>query len=160
MGNGLSSKSKKTAIGASVVLGSFGIGGAGFALLSGGTASATAAPSTATASPNTKGQAVRKFLRRHTVDATVTVKTKNGYETLSLARGTVGAISISTGSTGSITVNSPDGTSLTARINAQTKFHNTTEQQLATGDKVGVLAYEGVAKWVNTPKTTTSGASS
>jgi hypothetical protein len=161
MGNGLSSKSKKTAIGASVVLGSFGIGGAGFALLSGGTASATAAPSTATASPNTKGQAVRKFLRRHTVDATVTVKTKNGYETLNLARGTVGAISISSiTSTGSITVNSPDGTSLTAKINAQTKFHNTTEQQLATGDKVGVLAYEGVAKWVNTPKTTTSGASS
>jgi len=155
MRNGLSSKAKKTAIGASVVLGSFGIGGAGFALLSGGTASAATAPSPATASPNTKAQAVRKFLRRHTVDATVTVKTKNGYETLNLARGTVGAIS-----SDSITVDSPDGTSLTAKINAQTKFHNTTEQQLATGDKVGVLAYEGVAKWVNTPKTTTSGASS
>jgi len=154
MRSGLSTKAKKVAIGASVVLGSFGIGGAGFALLSGGTASAaTTTPSTSTSS--TKGQELRKFLRRHTVDATISVKTKNGYETLDLARGTVGAISST-----SITVDSPDGTSLTAAINAQTKFHNTTDGQLAQGDKVGVLAYEGVARWVNAPKTTTSGGSS
>jgi hypothetical protein len=152
MSTGLSTKAKKVAIGASVVLGSLGIGGAGLALLSGGTASAaTTTPAAAT----TKGQEVRKFLRRHTVDATITVKTKNGYETLDVARGTVGAISAT-----SITVDSPNGTTLTAAINTQTKFHNTTEAQLAQGDKVGVLAYEGVARLVNTPKTTTPGASS
>ncbi len=153
MRSGLNTKAKKVAIGASVVLGSFGIGGAGFALLNGGTASA--ATTTPTTSTTTKGQELRKFLRRHTVDAKISVRTKNGYETLDLARGTVGAISPT-----SITVDSPDGTSLTATINAQTKFHNTTDGQLAQGDKVGVLAYEGVAKWVNAPKATTSGGSS
>ena len=156
MRNGWSSKVKKTAIGAGVVLGSFGIGGAGFALVNGGTASAATNPTTAPASPNgTKGQDIRKFLRHHTVDSTVTVKTKNGYETINLVRGTVGAISST-----SITVNAANGASLTATINSMTKFHNTTDAQLATGDKVGVLAYDGVARWVNAPKTTTSGTSS
>ena len=153
MRNGMSTKAKRVAIGASVVLGSLGIGGAGFALLSGGTAAATTTPS---ASSNTaKGQDLRKFVRRHTVDATITVKTKNGYETFDVARGTVGSIAGT-----SITVDSPNGTTLTAAINTQTKFHNTTEAQLATGDKVGVLAYDGVAKLVNAPKTTSSSSSS
>ena len=43
MRNGLTSKTKKVAVGATVVLGSFGIGGAGLALLNGGTASAATA---------------------------------------------------------------------------------------------------------------------
>jgi maltose-binding protein MalE len=156
MRNGFSSRAKKTAIGASVVLGSLGIGGASFALLDGGNASATGTPAATSTQPNaTKGQKVGQFLRRHTVESTITVKTKNGYETYNLIRGTVGAISPT-----SITVNSPEGTSLTATINSSTKFHNTTDAQLATGDKVGVLAEAGVARWVNAPKTTTSGATS
>jgi Zn-dependent alcohol dehydrogenase len=154
MKNGLSSKTKKVAFGATVVLGSLGIGGTGLALLSGGTASAATAP--ATAHPNaTKAQEFRKFLRTHTVDSTVTVKTKNGYETITVVRGTVGAISST-----SITVNSLDGKSVTASIDSKTKFHNTTEQQLASGDKVGVLSYDGVARWVNAPKTATPSPSS
>jgi hypothetical protein len=156
MSNAMTSNAKKAAIGASVVLGSLGIGGAGFALVGGGTAAAAATPSTGTANPNaTKAQDLSQFLRRHTVDATMTVKTKNGYETYDIARGTVGSISPS-----SITVDSPNGTTLTATINAQTKFHNTTEALLPVGAKVGVVAEQGVAKLVNTPKTTTSGASS
>lgn len=156
MRNGFGSRAKKTAIGASVVLGSFGIGGAGFALLDGGTASATGTPAAPTTHPGaTKAKKVGQFLRRHTVESTITVKTKNGYETYNLIRGTVGAISPT-----SITVTSPDGTSLTATINSSTKFHNTTDAQLGTGDKVGVLAEARVARWVNAPKTTTSGASS
>ena len=156
MKNRWSSKVKKTAIGAGVVLGSFGIGGAGFALVSGGTASAAANPTTAPASPNAKtGQDMRKFLRRHTIDSTVTVKTKKGYETINLVRGTVDTISST-----SITVKAANGASLTATINSMTKFHNTTAAQLATGDRVGVLAYDGVARWVNAPKTTASGTAS
>jgi len=140
------SATKKAAIGASVVLGSLGIGGASAALLGAGSASAaTNPPSTGT--PSSQGTKAQHFLRRHSVDGTITVKTKNGFETLNFARGTVGAISSS-----SITVNSPDGTSLTATIDAQTKFHNTTDAQLAQGDKVGVLAYQGVARVVNAPK--------
>jgi hypothetical protein len=151
MRNQMSSKAKKVAIGASLVLGSLGIGGAGFALVGAGTASAAATPSTGTAKPDaTKGQDLRKFLRRHTVDATVTVKTKDGYETLSLARGTVGAIS-----TTSITVDPVSGPPLTGSITDQTKFHNTTEAELAPGDKVGLLVDDGVARLVNAPKTTT-----
>jgi molybdopterin-binding protein len=160
MRNGFGSRTKKTAIGASVVLGSLGIGGAGFALLDGGNASATGTPAATTTAPNaTKGHKVGRFLRRHTVESTITVKTKNGYETYNLIRGTVVAMS-PTSSPTSITVNSPDGTSLTATINSSTKFHNTTDAQLAKGDKVAVLAEAGVARWVNAPKTTTSGATS
>jgi len=137
------SRCKRTVIGTAVVLGSVGIGGAGFAALSGGGASAaTSTPTTTTKSPN-----LHRFIRRHTIDAVITIKTKSGYETLDLARGTVGSISPS-----SITVDSPNGTSLTASITSATKFHNTTEAQLGVGDKVGVLAYEGVARWVNAPK--------
>jgi hypothetical protein len=141
------SRTKKAAIGASVVLASLGLGGATAAFVGAGSASAATGTSTPASQP-TKGHNVRKYLRRHTVDATITVKTKNGYETLDLARGTVGSISPT-----SITVDSPDGTTLTATINAQTKFHNTTDQTLQLGDKVGVLAYEGVAKRINAPKT-------
>jgi hypothetical protein len=147
MRNGLS-RTNKVALGASVVLGSLGIGGTGLALLSGGSASAASTPTSAPAQPSTaEGKKLLQFVRRHTVHATVTVKTKNGYETIDIARGTVGAIS-----SGSITVDSPDGTSLTATINAQTKFHNTTEQQLASGAKVGVISYDGDARVVNAPK--------
>src|SRR5580700_2302619 len=93
MRNGFSSRAKKTAIGASVVLGSLGIGGAGFALLDGGNASATGPPAATTPPTTTKGHKLGQFLRRHTVESTITVKTKNGYETYNLIRGTVGAIS-------------------------------------------------------------------
>jgi len=147
------SRTKKAAVGASVVLASLGLGGAGAALFAGGTASAATSTSASATSPATKGQHLRRYLRRHTVDATITVKTKNGYETFNLARGTVGSISPT-----SITVDSPDGTTLTATINAQTKFHNTSDQQLQQGDKVGVLASQGVAKLINAPKTAGSSA--
>lgn len=155
MHNGMS-RFKKTAIGVACTLGSVGIGGAGFAVLSGGGASAATSTSTpTTASPNaTKGQKLHRFLRRHAVDATITVKTKNGYETFDLARGTVGSISSS-----SITVDSPNGSTLVASITSATKFHNTTDATLANGDKVGVLAYEGVARWVNAPKAASSSSS-
>lgn len=145
------SRTKKAAVGASVVLASLGLGGAGAALVAGGSASAATSGSTPAGSQPAKGQNLRRYIRRHTVEATITVKTKNGYETLDLARGTVESISPT-----SITVNSPDGSSLTATINAQTKFHNTTEQQLQTGDKVGVLAAQGVAKVINAPKSASS----
>jgi hypothetical protein len=148
MSNGLT-RTKKVAISASVVLGSLGIGGASFALLSGGNASAASSTSTnAPATPNTaKVHKIRQYLRRHAVHSTVTVKTKDGYETINLARGTISAIS-----SGSITVQSADGTLLTATIDTQTKFHNTTEQQLTTGEKVGLVAYGSVARLINVPK--------
>jgi hypothetical protein len=150
-------KFKRTAIGAAVVLGSVGLGGAGFAVLSGGSASAATSTSTPASTPaaTTKSQKLHRFLRRHTVDATFTIKTKSGYETLDLARGTISSISPT-----SITVNSPNGTTLTAAIDSSTKFHNTSEAQLGDGDKVGVLAYDGVARSVNAPKTASTSTSS
>jgi hypothetical protein len=149
-------RTKRAVVGAGLALGTLGIGG-GAALVGSSTATAaTTTPATAGAQANaTRAQKVHKFLRRHTVHSTITVKTKSGYETIDLARGSITAIS-----SGSITVQSADGTSLTATINDKTKFHNTTEQQLADGDKVGVLAYDGVARWVNAPKTSSSSTSS
>ncbi|MGH9046981.1 MAG: hypothetical protein ACRDVW_06670 [Acidimicrobiales bacterium] len=139
---------KKAAIGLSVALGSVGIAGAGFAVTNGASASAATKQSASASHNPTKAQQVRRLLLRHTVDATITVKTKSGYETLDLARGTVGSISST-----SITVDSPNGSTLTASITQDTKFHNTTEGALANGSKVGVLSYEGVARQINAPKT-------
>lgn len=147
---------RKIILGASVALGSLGIGGLGVALVSGGNASgATSSSSTGTNNTLKPAQRMGRFLFRHTVDATVTVKTKNGYQTFDLARGTVQSISST-----SITVDSPDGTSLSATIDSQTKFFNTTEGQLSTGDKVGVVASQGVARAIRTPKTPSSGTGS
>jgi len=149
------SRTKRTAIGAGAVLGSLGLGGAGFALVSGGNAGAASSTASSPAPGSTTAKGHTHMLLRRAVNATVTIKTKDGYETLELARGTVTSISSS-----SITVQSPNGTSMTATINSSTRFHNTTEQQLANGDKVGVLSYEGVARWVNAPKSSTSGSGS
>lgn len=155
------SRIRRIALGGAVVLGSAGIGGASFAALSGGGASATTSTNTpatgtpATGTPSAKGQKVHQFIRRHTVDATFTIKTKNGYETLDLARGTVGSISPT-----SITVDSPNGSTLTASITSATKFHNTSVNQLANGDKVGVLASNGVARSISAPKAPASGPTS
>jgi Domain of unknown function (DUF5666) len=148
---------KRTAIGAAVVLGSVGLGGAGFAVLSGGGASAATSTSSPASTPTatTKDQKLQRFLRRHTVSATFTIKTKSGYETLDLVRGTVSSISPT-----SITVNSPNGTTVTASIDSSTKFHNTSDAVLGDGDKVGVLAYDGVARSVNAPKSASTSSSS
>ncbi len=147
---------KRIVIGSAVVLGSVGIGGAGFAAIEGGAAGATTASTPAASHPSAKAHTLRRFIRRHTIDATFTLKTKNGYETLDLARGTVGSISPT-----SITVDSPNGTTLSASITSATKFHNTSEAQLAMGDKVGVISYNGVARMISAPKAAaSSGATS
>lgn len=148
-------RTKRAVVGAGLALGTLGIGGAAAIVGTSTASAATTTPSTTAPANGARAQKLRKFLRRHTVHSTITVKTKSGYETVDLARGTITAIS-----SGSITVKSPDGVSLTATINDKTKFHNTTEQQLADGDKVGVLALDGVARRVNAPPTTSSGSSS
>jgi hypothetical protein len=143
------SRTKKTLIGTSVALGSFGIGGAAFAVVNGGgaTAAGTAPATASTAKPGaTQGQKVRMFLRRHTVHSTLTVQTKNGFETVNLIRGTVTAWG-----GGSITVQAADNSSVTASITPQTKFHNTTEQTLGKGQKVGLVAVGGNARLIAAP---------
>jgi hypothetical protein len=147
------SRTKKVIAGASVVLGSFGIGGATFALLNGGSAQAAGTtPTTASAhAGSTQGQTIRKFLRRHTVHSTLTVRTKNGFETVNIIRGTVTAYG-----SGSITVQAADNSTVTATITAQTKFHNTSEQSLGTGQKVGMVAVGSDASLIVAPKSPTT----
>ena len=143
------SRTKKTLIGTSVALGSFGIGGATFALVNGGgaTAAGTAPAATSATNPGaTQGQKVRTFLRRHTVHSTLSVQTKNGFETVNLIRGTVTAWG-----GGSITVKAADNSTVTASVTPQTKFHNTSEQALATGQKVGLVAVGGNARLIAAP---------
>ncbi len=143
------SKTKKAVVGASVVLGSMGIGGASFALVNGGGAgAATSSPQTSTTHNPPKGRMIGRFLLRHTVDATLILHTKNGYQTLSAARGTV------TVNGSQITVTPPEGSPLTATITSTTKFHNTSQQQLTTGDKVAVVALGGNALVVAGPHQT------
>lgn len=143
------SRTKKTLVGTSVALASFGIGGATFALVNGGGAQAAGTtPTTAnTSHPNlTEAQKVRMFLRHHTVHSTLTVQTKSGFETVNLIRGTVTAYG-----GGSITVQAVDNSSVTATIGSQTKFHNTTEQTLGTGQKVAMVAVGSDARLIIAP---------
>ena len=142
------SRTKTTLIGASVALGSFGIGGATFALVNGGSAQAATTTPSATTSNGTQtpAQKIRRFLLRHTVHATLTEQTKSGFQTINLIRGTVTAYG-----NGQITVQAADNTTLSATITAQTKFHNTTEQTLATGQKVGLVAVGNDARAILAP---------
>ncbi len=140
------SRTTRWVIGAGVALGSLGIGGAGDALASGGSAAAATTPTTTTASP-TPAQRIQMFLRRHAVDATVILKTKNGYQTLSAARGTVTGFQ-----GGQVTVTPPAGPALTATITARTRFRNTSAQQLGVGQRLEVVALDGNALVVVAPK--------
>lgn len=145
-------RTKKTLIGASVALGSFGIGGATFALVNGGSAQAAGTTSgTPSAAPNaSKAQQVRKFLLRHTVQATLTERTKSGFQTVNLIRGTVTAYG-----GGSITVQAADNNSVTATITDQTKYHNTSASSLGTGQKVALIAVGSDARAILAPKAAT-----
>jgi hypothetical protein len=149
------SRTKKTLIGASVALGSFGIGGATFALVNGGSAQAagTASGTPTSGQGATQAQQVRRFLLRHTVHATLTEKTKSGFQTVNLIRGTVTAYG-----SGSITVQAADNSSVTATITDQTKFHNTTEESLGTGQKVGLIAVGNDARAILAPKSASTGS--
>jgi hypothetical protein len=147
-------RTKKTLIGASVALGSFGIGGAAFAVVNGGTAQAAGASSTAgTTNPHATALQIRKFLLRHTVHATLTERTKSGFETVNLIRGTV-----STYAGGSITVTAADNSSVTATITAQTKFRNTSAGTLGTNQKVAMVAIGSDARLIVAPKSSSSTA--
>lgn len=139
-------RTKKALVGAGVVLSSMGIGAAGFALSSGGSASASSTPSTSTTQSRTQNPFVR-LLRTHAVDATVIIKTKSGFETLSFARGTVTSYA-----NGQITVTPPSGPPVQGTITSNTKFHNTTAQTLATGDKVAIGVRGGNVAVVTGPK--------
>jgi hypothetical protein len=143
-----SSKAKKTVVGASVVLGSLGIGAGSVAWLNAGSASAatTTSPST-----NTKAGHLGLGLLRRSVDGTISVKTKTGYVTAHFARGTVGAISST-----SITVNSPDNTSLTGTINGTTKYHGTAAGQITQNEKAGLVVVNGVARLIAVPSSSSS----
>ena len=76
------SRTKRTAIGAGAVLGSLGLGGAGFALVSGGNAGAASSTASSPAPGSTTAKGHTHMLLRRAVNATVTIKTKDGYETL------------------------------------------------------------------------------
>lgn len=141
------SRTKKVVVGTGVVLSSMGIGAAGFALSSGGSAGAASTPSASTTQNRTRAPMFVRFLRSHAVDATVTLKTKSGFETLSLARGTVTAYA-----NGQITVTPPAGSAVQGTVTSTTKFHNTSAQTLATGDRVAIGVRDGNVVVVAGPK--------
>jgi hypothetical protein len=122
------------------------VGGAGYALASGGPAAATPTPSTAHTKV-TPAHRLWMLLGRHAVDATVIIKTKRGYETLAVGRGTVGAFSA-----GQVTVDPPQGPALSATITPKTRFRNTSAQQLGLGQQIELIALDGHALVIAAPK--------
>jgi len=96
-------------------------------------------------------------LLRHTVHAQLIVRTKHGYETVILDRGTLESVSAT-----SITIHRPDGPMVTESISASTRFRGLPESKLAKGDRVVTAQINGTAVVVGAlpPKPAGGGTSS
>jgi hypothetical protein len=139
-----STRTKKVAVGAGVLLASLGIGGTAFAA----TGSTTGSTSGQTPSTTTKAHHPKlRALLRHSVVDTRVVKTKTGYVTIESIKGTVNAVDPT-----SITVVAANGTQVTATIGANTRFVRVTQAALATGDKVGLVEVGSAARLIVGPK--------
>jgi hypothetical protein len=143
-----STRTKKVALGAGVLLTSLGLGGTAFAATT-STGGQTPTPA-ATAHHHPKLRA----MLRHSVQDTRVVSTKNGYVTIESVRGTVDTVS-----TGSISVTAANGAELTATIGSTTRFVRITQASIAPGDKVGLVAVGSTARLIVGPKASTTPSS-
>jgi hypothetical protein len=137
-----STRTKKVAVGAGVLLTSLGIGGSAYAATS---SSSSQTPSTATKPHHPK---LRALLRHSVVDTRV-VHTKNGYVTLEAIKGTVDAVDST-----SITVTAGNGTQVTATIGSTTRYARVTQASLTPGETVGLVEVGSTARLIVGPKAT------
>jgi hypothetical protein len=86
--------------------------------------------------------------------AELIVRTKTGFQTIDIDRGTIASISAS-----SISLTRPDGVVVTATISSTTKFAGLTQAQVAAGDKAVVIQSSGTAISIRS-RTATSSSSS
>lgn len=82
---------------------------------------------------------LRQLLRR-TVHAQLVVRTKTGWETLDIDRGSLQSVSMT-----SITIKRPDGPTVTASVSSSTRFRGLPESGLARGDRVILVQTGGTA---------------
>jgi hypothetical protein len=134
---------RKLAVGAVGVLATVGVGGAAFAT-SGPRHTSTPSSSTSTSVPATKHAGVAAGIRKlllHTDHASFEVKVNGTWETLTLDRGKVSAISAT-----SITLARPDGQSVTDPITSSTKFRGVTNAStVIVGKGAIVISMSGAA---------------
>jgi hypothetical protein len=120
----------------------------------GGTAYAATSPgSSSTNSPPSGTATHQRSLIARADHATIELKVKGEWETYTLDRGKVTAVSPT-----SITLARPDGTSVTDAINSATKFRGvTSESGVTVGKAAGALSSNGTALRVTQkPATTTA----
>jgi hypothetical protein len=86
--------------------------------------------------------------------AELIVRTKTGFQTIDIDRGTISSISPS-----SISLTRPDEVVVTATISSTTKFAGLTQAQVAMGDKAVVIQSSGTAISIRS-RTPTSSSSS
>jgi hypothetical protein len=85
--------------------------------------------------------------------AELIVRTKTGFQTIDMDRGTISSISPS-----SISLTRPDGVVVSAAISSTTKFGGLTQAQVAVGDKAAVIQSSGTA--ISIRSRTAAGSSS
>jgi hypothetical protein len=136
-----STRARKVALGAGVLLTSLGISGSAYAAT--GSSSTSPTPSTATKSHHPK---LRALLKHSVVDTRV-VHTKNGYVTLESIKGTVSTVDPT-----SITVTAGNGTAVTATIGSKTRFVRLTQASITTGEQVGLVEVGSTARLIVGPK--------
>jgi hypothetical protein len=118
-----------------------GIGGLGLAY-------AHAQPSDPTVADSQQGTAAcRPKAAGRVVHGDLIVKTKNGFENVTVDRGTVKSVSA-----GSLTLERPDAKQVTVTLTDATKFRGQTREQVAAGDVVRVISTGGTARAVASRK--------
>jgi hypothetical protein len=133
------SRAKRIAVATTVAVASMGaVAGAAYAAAPSGSSNTPASPTAPQGQTNNHGGYGR--LARRAVHAELIVKTKTGYKTFDIDRGTINSVS-----TTSISITRPDGPTVTAKVDSQTKFRGKTESQLAKGDNVVVVQTGGTA---------------
>jgi hypothetical protein len=116
------------------------------AVVGGGAAAASAqddpGPGTATSTETARPHHAR--LRHRTVHGDLTVRTKDGFQQITVDRGKLTSVEGST-----LTVTRPDGPVVTVTVNDQTRYRGIDDaSQLQTGKPVVVVSKDGTAKGV------------
>jgi hypothetical protein len=116
------------------------------AVVGGGAAAASAqddpGPGTATSTETARPHHAR--LRHRTVHGDLTVRTKDGFEQITVDRGKLTSVEGST-----LTVTRPDGPVVTVTVNDQTRYRGIdSKDDLQTGKPVVVVSKDGTAKGV------------
>ncbi|MFZ0171481.1 MAG: hypothetical protein WAL04_07340 [Acidimicrobiales bacterium] len=139
-------KTKLLPVTAGAVVVALAAGGVAYASTPSTTSSPASVTGAAAASATVKAAGLRadvRWLARHTIHAQLIVRTKAGFETVTIDKG-----KLDTDSSTTITITRADHVNVSATIRSSTKFVGLSESQLGSGDGVVLVQHAGYALYV------------